>query len=139
MSNATDYLESSIGDALFVGGVLNITQWTVHLYSSAPAENGGGGSEVAAGANGYQPVRCDPGAGNWSKAAAQDASGNTLYRNLVPIQFPTVVTSWGGVNYVGLKNQNGQLCFIAPLTVQKNFAVGDAPVFLTGELEFAIG
>ncbi len=139
MSHATDALETAIGNALFLGQPLNTTQWTVHLFSAAPNDAGLNGVEIPAGANGYQPVRHDPGADRWIKGAMQDASGNTVFRNNVPVQFPTAVSAWPTVVAFGLKDQTGQLSFIAPLTAAKAVAAGDAPVFLAGELEIAIG
>jgi hypothetical protein len=139
MSNATDYLETAIGNALFLGQPLAITELTVHLYSSAPNDAGIGGLEIPAGANGYQPVTHLPGAGNWMKAGTQDTSGNTVFRNNLPVQFPTAISAWPTVIAFGLKNQTGQLIFIANLTASKAVAIGDAPVFLAGELEIAIG
>ena len=139
MSNATDILETAVGNALFMAQPLLITQWTVHLFSTAPNEAGLNGVEIPAGANGYQPVRHDPGPERWIKATAQDASGNTVFRNSVPVQFPSAVSNWPTVVAFGLKDQAGQLCFVENLTSSKAVAAGDAPVFLAGELEIAIG
>jgi hypothetical protein len=139
MSHATDTLESAVGNALFLGQPLAITELTVHLFSTAPNDAGLNGIEIVAGANGYQPVQHNPGAGNWIKGATQDASGNTVFRNNIPVQFPTAISAWPTVVSYGLKNQAGQLIFVAPLTTSKAVAIGDAPVFLAGELEIAIG
>lgn len=94
MSHATDLLETAVGNALFLGQPLNITELTVHLFSTAPDEAGTGGVEIPAGANGYQPVSFHPGADRWMKAATQDASGNTVFRNNSAVQFPTAVSAW---------------------------------------------
>ena len=139
MSNATDVLETAIGNALFLAQPLLITQWTVHLFSAAPNDAGLNGVEIPAGANGYQPVRHDPGPERWIKGTAQDGSGNTVFRNLVPVQFPTAVSAWPTVVAFGVKNQTGQLGYVALLTAARVIALGDAPVFLAGELEFPIG
>lgn len=139
MSNATDFLETAIGNALFLGEPLNITALTVHLFSTAPNEAGINGVEITAGANGYQPVQFNPGADRWIKANAQDASGNIVFRNNVAVQFPTAVSNWPTAVAFGLKDQAGQLCFVAPLTLSKTVAAGDAPLFLAGELEMVIG
>jgi hypothetical protein len=139
MSHATDLLETAVGNALFLGQPLNITELTVHLFSTAPNEAGTGGVEIPAGANGYQPVSFHPGADRWMKAATQDASGNTVFRNNSAVQFPTAVSAWPTVVAFGLKDQTGQLLFVAALTASKTVAIGDAPVFLAGELEIAIG
>lgn len=140
MSHATNTLESAIGNALFLSQPLvTPTQWTVHLYSVAPNEDGNGGTEITAGANGYQPVRHDPGADRWVKVGTQDAQGNTLFRNSVNITFTAAISAWGNIYAFGLKDQNGTLQFVAPLTTAKTVNIGDAPTFLAGELEIAIG
>jgi hypothetical protein len=140
MSHATDTLETAIGNALFLGQPFPvITQWTVHLFTVKPNDAGAGGTEVPAGANGYQPLRHDPGATNWVKAASQDAQGNTVYQNSAPVQFPTAVSAWGWINSFGLKNQNGDLLYVAHLTTPKQVTAGEAPVFLPGELQFTLG
>lgn len=140
MSHATDVLEAAIGDALFLGQPFPVvTQWTVHLFVSLPNDAGAGGTEVTAGPNGYQPMRHDPGTTNWQKTASQDVQGNTVYQNALPIPFPTAISSWGWINSFGLKNQSGQLLYIAPLTTPRQVNTGDAVVFLAGELQFPIG
>jgi len=139
MSNATDVLETAVGNAIFLSQPLNITAMTLHLFSTAPNDAGLNGIEIPAGANGYQPVSFNPGADRWIKAAAPDASGNTVFRNNLPVQFPTAINNWPTIIAFGLKDQLGQLLFYGNLTAQKNIATGDAPVFLAGELEIAIG
>lgn len=137
--NASDFLESAVGNALFMGQPLSVTQWTVHLFSAAPNDAGLNGVEIPTGATGYQPVRHDPGPERWVKGEAQDANGNTVFRNALPVQFPQAISAWPTVVAFGLKNQLGQLCFTAPLATAKTVAAGDVPVFLVGELEVAIG
>ncbi len=134
--NATDSLEASIGNALFLGQPLAIAQWNIHLYSVAPTDDGLGGTEIN-GAS-YAPVRCDPGAERWAKDAAQ-TSGATVFRNLAPIQFPTATTAWASITTVVLKDQDGTARLVVPLTTPKPVAAGDVPVFLAGELEIHIG
>ncbi|MFZ4790829.1 MAG: phage tail fiber protein [Candidatus Competibacteraceae bacterium] len=139
MSNATDFLETAVGNALFLGQPLSVTELTVHLYSTAPNDAGLNGVEIPAGANGYQPVPFNPGADHWIKGATQDTNGNTVFRNNSAVQFPTSISAWPTIVAFGLKSQTGQLLFVAALTTSKTVAIGDAPVFLAGELEIAIG
>ena len=134
--NATDSLEASIGNALFLNQPLAIAQWNVHLYSVAPSDDGLGGTEIN-GAS-YTPIRCDPGAERWAKDANQ-TSGATVFRNLAPIQFPTATTAWPSITTVVLKDQDGTPRLVVPLTTPKPVAPGDVPVFLAGELEIHIG
>ena len=53
MSNATDFLEAAVGNALFLAQPLLITQWTVHLFSTAPNDAGLNGVEIPAGAKAH--------------------------------------------------------------------------------------
>ena len=55
------------------------------------------------------------------------------------MSFPTALSAWPTVVAFGLKNQTGQLSYVALLTAARVIALGDAPVFLAGELEFPIG
>lgn len=136
--NATHALESALGSALFLSQPLvTPTQWTVHLYTTAPNENGIGGTEVSGGS--YAPVRYDPGPERWVNMELPDADSNTLFRNTTAVIFPTATAAWGNVYAFGLKDQTGTLQFVAPLTTSKTIAIGDAPLFLAGELEIAIG
>lgn len=138
MSHATDALEAAIGNALFLGQPFPaITQWTVHLFTILPNEAGEGGSEPNA-AYGYQPVRCDPGPDRWMKDSAQQ-SGATVYRNKIPVQLTVASSGWGAINGFGLKDQNGQLQYVATLTTARTITSGEQPVFLAGELAFTIG
>lgn len=136
--SATDLLETALGNALFLGEPpLTITQWTIHLASSGPDETGQL-TEINS-AYGYQPVRYDPGPDRWIKAANPDGEGRTVYRNTQTITFPVATGNWWGVGTVGLKDQNGQLLFVALLNTNKNVAIGQQALFLPGELEIAIG
>lgn len=139
MSNATNALESDIGHALFLNQPLQATQWSVRLFTTAPDDAGANGVEVPAGANGYTPVRHDPGAGRWIKADAQDANGRTVFSNNTPVQFPTATAPWGTAVAFGLADQSGNLKFVASLAQAKVINSGDVPVFLAGELQVAIG
>ena len=139
MSNATNALESAIGSALFLGATLGNTQLSVKLFTTQPDDAGANGVEVPAGANGYAPVRHDPGADRWVKAGAQDANGRTVFSNNVPVQFPAAVSGWGQVVAFGLVNESGILQVVAPLAAAKTVNTGDVPVFLAGELQVAIG
>ena len=137
MPSATNKLESMVGDALFMGQpFITVTQWTLHLFTTQPNEDGQGGTEVTAGD--YQPVRYDPGAERWEKAANPDVYGNTVYQNIQPINF-IAASSWGWVNAFGLKNQAGDFLYLAPITGSKQVNAGEAMVFLPGQLQFPIG
>lgn len=138
--NATNFLESAIGNALFLGQAFQAaTEWHLALFTTSPDEAGSGGVEVNLNGTGYARQRLDPGA-NWAKRPAQDQDGRTVYYNALAVQFPNAVGHWGTVTYLGLFNQNGDLCFIVPLTTPKTIAQNDlGPAILAGELEIAIG
>jgi len=138
LSNATNLLEAAIGDALFLNQPFPApTQLKVSLFSTAPNEAGLGGAELSG--NGYAPVTCNPGTGQWIRNAAQDSSNNTVYHNAVAITFPVATANWLPAGFFGLKNENDQLLFIAPLSLAKTIANGEQAVFLAGELQITIG
>jgi hypothetical protein len=97
--NATDSLEASIGNALF----LNTSPWpSPNGRSTSTAPPPAMTAWAAPRVNGasYAPVRCDPGAERWAKDASQ-TSGSTVFRNLAPIQYPTATTAWGEHHHRG--------------------------------------
>jgi hypothetical protein len=142
MSHATDFLETAIGSALFLGQPLPaITEWHIALFTAAPHEDGTGGSEVSAIDTGYARQRLDPGPTHWAKKSAQDANGRTVFYNALAVTFPNVtINNWGDISHFGMLNQSGTLCYVAPLASPRTLNAGDlGPAFLAGELEFPIG
>lgn len=137
--HATNAFESALGAQLFQGTPLTITEWHIGLFTTAPNEAGTGGVEVSSTDTGYARQPLPPSPANWGKRAEQDAEGRTVFYNGVAVQFSSATLNWGTVTHLGLWDQNSQLCFVAPLTANKAVNVGDAPVFLAGELEIAIG
>lgn len=137
--HATNYAESAIGSALFLNQALpSITEWHIALFTAAPNEEGTGGTEVSTSETGYARQRLDPGA-NWAKRPAQDGSGQTVFYNAVAVQFAAATLNWGTISHFGLVDQSGNLWIVAPLIENKLVSVDQAPVFLAGELEIAVG
>ena len=138
--HATNYAESAIGSALFLNQALpSITEWHVALFTAMPdPESGSGGTEVSTSSTGYARQALNPGV-NWDKRPDQDVDGRTVFYNAVAVQFPAALMNWGTVTHFGLIDQSGNRWMVAPLTQSKIVSIGDAPVFLAGELEIAIG
>ena len=140
--HATNYAESAIGSALFLGQQLPaITEWHIGLFSATASPETGNVTEVSTSGTGYARERIDPGA-SFAKRPMQDSNDNTVFYNTVDIAFNTAITIWAAGNYIshfGLYDQSGNLWIVAPLTSEKIVNVGDAPVFLAGELEITIG
>ena len=135
--SATNFMEAAIGDALFLSQQFpTVTAWNVCLFSTTPNEASVG---VELSGNSYAPVAHNPGGGRWVKDTAQNAQGETVYRNGVAVQFPVASGNWTTAVGFGLKNQNGDLCFAAALPASKTIASGEHAVFLAGELEITIG
>lgn len=144
--SATDILEQSIGDALFLGAAFQpITQWTVVLFTATPVdngmltENGTLAAEVPTDGTGYQALRHDPGTERWERAANPDGNGNTVYRNTTPVAFPVAQTPWPAVNGFGLRDQLGRILFCARFSNAKSCAIGQQMIFAPGELQVTIG
>ena len=137
--HATNYAESAIGSALFLNQAFpTITEWHVALFTAASNPETGTVTEVHATNTGYARQPLNPGA-HWAKRPNQDVDGRTVFYNAVAVQFSAALMNWGTVTHFGLFDQGGNLYLVAPLTAIKAVNIGDAPVFLAGELEIAVG
>lgn len=137
--NATNALEALIGNALFLGTPLAVTDWSLALFLSEPDETGAGGTEVGTLGTGYARLTVPASAAHWVKAPDQDSFGRTIYRNAADLQFPVPLTPWGDIRAIGLY-QTHTLCLVAPLTTVRSVLAGDlGPTIVAGELEIAIG
>lgn len=138
--SATNALESFIGNALFSGASLAVTEWELGLFVTAPGEDGTGGVEVSDTGTGYARITVAAGNTHWAKSATQDGQGRTVYHNAVTLQFPNATANWGTVSVLGLYSQTHGLCFVTPLTTARTIMNGDlGPTLLAGDLEIAIG
>ena len=130
MSQMTDYLEGQIRAHIFrTATFTKPTGLTVHLYTAAPGE-AGGGTEVSGGS--YAAVARNPLDANWTAASSTDGSTD----NAASITFPAPTANWGLVTHVGIKDQASNLLLYGALTVSKTVNNGDpAPSFPVGELD----
>lgn len=119
--------------------LLHNTAWTppasifVSLFTSAPALDGTGGTEVSNSGTGYARVAIA--AGGWSGPSG----GNLENSNSSDIQYATPTANWGTINAAGLYDSaiggSNNLLFIAYLTTPKVVNNGDgAPKILAGQL-----
>ena len=122
--NMTDYLEGQIIAHIFrTASFAKPTDLTVHLYTAAPTE-AGGGTEVSGGS--YAPVSRPPLDTNW--AAPVGGNGNTS--NVALIQFPAPTANWGQVVAWAIKDQAGNILFYYTMATPKTVNSGDpAPKF----------
>jgi hypothetical protein len=138
MSNATDFAESALGSALFLGQPMpTVSEWHVGLFTQPPDETGQGGVEVETLDTGYQRTVLSVGDG-WEKSVSQD-DNQTVFYNQIAVQFNSATLPWDTVTHFGLYDPSGNLWIVAPLTVSKAVNIGDAPVFLAGELQILFG
>lgn len=90
MSNASDYLESALGDHILRAVALpSFASQYVALFTTAPDEAGAGGVEVTGGS--YARVSYAPGAGAWAEGAAG------VFTNTGLITYPQPTANWGDV------------------------------------------
>lgn len=119
--------------------LLNNNSWTapasifVGLFTSAPALDGTGGTEVSNSGTGYARVAIA--AGGWNGPSG----GNLEYSNASDVQFATPTANWGTIVAAGLYDSaiggSNNLLFIAYLTTSKVVNNGDgAPKILAGQL-----
>lgn len=130
MSQMTDYLEGQILAHLFrTASFTKPTGLTIHLYTAAPGE-AGGGTEVTGGS--YASVARNPLDANWTAASSTDG----LTDNAAAITFPAPTASWGVVTHVGIKDQAANLLLYGALAAAKTVNNGDpAPNFPIGALD----
>jgi hypothetical protein len=112
--NATDSLEASIGNALF----LNTSPWPSPngrstSTASPPAMTASAAPNQPAPAMPPSAAIRAPSAGR--RMPARPAAA-TVFRNLAPIQYPTATTAWPSITTVVLKDQDGTPRLVVPLT-----------------------
>lgn len=129
MSAMTDWLEAQIRAHCFrTASFTKPTALTVHLYTAAPGETGGG-TEVTGG--NYSSVSRAPLDANWTAASGTDG----LTDNAAALTFPTPNANWGTITHMAIKLDTNMAIYGA-LTAQKTVNNGDpAPYFDVGALD----
>lgn len=130
MSQMSDYLEASIRTHIFrTGSFTKPTGLTVHLYTAAPGETGGG-TEVSGGS--YAAQSLNPLDANWTAASGTDG----LTDNASAITYPSPTANWGVVTHVAIKDQASNYLLYGALAQSKTVNNGDAaPNFPIGALD----
>lgn len=133
MSAATDSFEVDQRNHWFRStSVPKPTAITVHLFTAAPGE-AGGGTEVSGGS--YAAVNVNPADANWSA----DSSTDGLTDNVSAITFPAPTADWGVVTSFGIKFDS-VLKLYGTLDASKTVNNGDpAPSFVAGALNVTFG
>lgn len=129
MSAMCDWLEVEIRKHCFrTGSMTKPTNITIHLYTAAPGETGGG-TEVSGG--NYAAQNLNPLDANWTGASSTDG----LTDNASAITFPTPNANWGTITHFAIKFDSNFAIYGA-LTAQKTVNNGDpAPSFPIGALD----
>ena len=139
MSAASNYLEEEIGKHLLrTGSWTKPTEIWVALFTTLPAEDGTGGTEVSTSATNYGRVQHGPSDATW----AAPVGGNGQFSNLGTITFGTPSDDWGTVVGFGLYDDetSGNLLVAASLVLPVVVNDGDAaPEFAEGYLKITIG
>jgi hypothetical protein len=135
MSSLTDYAEQQILGAMFRGGSVTWpANWYVRLYTTAPLDDGTGGTEVSAPS--YAPVEVANSATNFS-----DPGITGGVSNLITIEFPAIEEAWGEVKGVALADADtgGNLWLVGAISPAKNVTLGQSPLqFAVGDLAFTL-
>jgi hypothetical protein len=126
----SDYLEGQVRAHIFrTATFTKPTGLTIHLYTAAPGD-AGGGTEVSGGS--YASVARDPLDANWTAASATDG----LTDNAAAITYPAPTANWGQVTHFAIKDQAANFLFTGALTTPKTVNNGDpAPSFGVGALD----
>lgn len=121
MSQMSDYLEGQIRAHIFRTATFSKpTGLTIHLYTAAPGETGGG-TEVSGGS--YAAQSLNPLDANWTAASATDG----LTDNASVISYSAPTANWGIVTHTAIKDQAANYLLYGPLTQAKTINNGDAP------------
>jgi hypothetical protein len=130
MSAMSDFMEADVRKHYFrTGASAKPTDLTVHLYTAAPGE-AGGGTEVVGGS--YAPVSRPPLDANWSGASATDG----LTDNVADLVYPAPTANWGSVTHFAIKDQVPNFLLYGALTQAKTVNNGDpAPKWVAGALD----
>jgi hypothetical protein len=130
MSAMSDYLEGQIRAHCFrTASWTKPTGLTVHLFTAAPGD-AGGGTEVTGGS--YASVSRAPLDANWTAASSTDG----LTDNAADLVYPTPTANWGLVTHMAIKDQVPNFLFTGALTLSKTINNGDpAPKFVAGALD----
>jgi hypothetical protein len=138
----SDYLENKLVDHIFRGLAYTMpTVLYVGLYTSAPADAGGG---TAVTGGDYARAQLDPSYSNWKGTGAEvtnTASAGTggQTKNAATLTFPTPSANWGTITHWGLFDHAtaGNLLAWGSLTTPKTVNNGDpAPTFAVDALVF---
>lgn len=130
MSAMSDFLEAEIRKHVFrTGSYTKPTDLTIHLYTAAPGD-AGGGTEVTGGS--YAAVSRPPLDANWTAASSTDG----LTDNASDVTYPAPTANWGTVTHVAIKDQVPNFLIHGALAAAKTINNGDpAPKFLAGALD----
>ena len=133
MSAATDYLEGQIRAHIFrTASFTKPTGLTVHLFTAAPGD-AGGGTEVTGGS--YASVARNPLDANWTAASATDG----LTDNAAAITYPAPTANWGVITHFAIKDQVPNYLVTGALGTPKTVNNGDpAPSFAIGALDVIV-
>lgn len=133
MAGAVNAYENAILDHLFGAAALSVpADWHVGLFTTTPADDGTGGTEVSGGA--YARVAVTRNATNFPAASGGAMANGTV------IQFATPTAAWGNVKSVGLWDaaSAGNLRFFTVLTTAKDINIGDDVEFAVGDLDITL-
>lgn len=133
MTNMTDYLEGQLVAHIFrTASFAKPTVLAVALYTAAPGEVAGTGTEVTGGS--YARVNVPPLDANW----AAPVSGDGHTDNVAAITFPAPTANWGTITSFQLLDATsvGNGLIYGSLAVSKTVNNGDAaPSFAIGALD----
>lgn len=126
-------LNSLFGKTSNFGALASAPTIYVALFTTQPAEDGTGGTEVSGGSY----ARVSTAAGDWNAATSADPS---LLDNANAITFPQATGSWGTVTSFGLydASSGGNFLGASALDTNKSPTSGDTPEFAAGELNLTL-
>lgn len=133
MSDMQDALKAALHDHVFrTGTMTKPTEVWLGLFTTPPAKDGTGGTEVSTVDTGYGRVQCGPLDANWD---TPDAAGKSV--SLVDFTFAQPTGAWGEVTHWGVFTAEtaGTCWSVTELTASKTIDENDLPPkFSAGDL-----
>lgn len=141
MSAISNYLEDKWLRMLSNAAAFTAPATYVALFTTAPADDGTGGTEVSGGNYSRKQVNQDGATSpHWVVVPAQQGGGQALIDNAQAIEFPVASANWGTIVAVGVYDAatNGNLLYHGNLTASQVVNSGGTFKFNAGDLDITL-
>lgn len=140
-ATTSNYLHAKFMDTLLKGSTwTGPTTLYVALFTTAPALDGTGGTEVSTSGTAYARVLAGPTDGIGADCWTGPSGSNQEYSNVTELTFAVPTANWGTIVAAGIydASSSGNLMYVATLATSKVVNNGDgAPRILANQLKIS--